>query len=72
MAIEVESLFVGKSEVAKILGCSVRMVDVLRSNHGLPCLKIGALIRFDPESVKAWAFEQAETRGVKCLKREVK
>lgn len=43
-----------KKEVALWLRCSVRQVDVLRSNENLPFRKLGGLVRFDAMEVLMW------------------
>ena len=43
-----------RKDVAKMLGCSLRMVDLLREKEGLPSLKIGALVRIDEEQFLKW------------------
>lgn len=57
-----------KKEVADLLKCSVRSVDSLRTNDGLPCVKLGRLVRFSREAVQAWLEEkQKSAPGVKSL-----
>lgn len=57
-----------KKEVADLLKCSVRTVDSLRTNDGLPCVKLGRLVRFSKEQVEAWLAEkQKSSCGVKSL-----
>ena len=41
-------------DVAKMLKCSVRTVNYLRTNDGLPCVKLGRLVRFPLDKVQAW------------------
>ena len=41
------------SQLAEHLGCSKRHVCRLR-DRGLPCIRVGALVRFDPEEVRRW------------------
>ena len=43
-----------REEVAKLLNCSLRKVDYLREQDGLPCIKLGALVRFDQDDVFRW------------------
>lgn len=38
-----------KKDVAGLLGCSVRQVDILRANGGLPFYRFGNLVRFSRE-----------------------
>ena len=49
--------------VAKILECSLRTVDYLRQNEGLPCIKIGALVRFDQEDFFRWLDGKKKAQG---------
>jgi len=41
------------ADVSHFLGCSERQVYALR-HEGLPSLRIGGLVRFDPERVREW------------------
>ncbi|MGN1273749.1 MAG: helix-turn-helix domain-containing protein [Thermoguttaceae bacterium] len=60
--------FLKVDEVAKLLKCSPRTVNYLRTNSGLPCVKLGRLVRFSSEAVQAWLEEkQKAASGVKCL-----
>jgi len=45
-------------DVREFIQCSSRNVANLR-NVGLPFVKIGQLVRFDPEAVKSWLRSQA-------------
>lgn len=55
-------------DVADLLKCSVRTVNYLRTNDGLPCVKLGRLVRFSREAVQAWLEErQKAASGVKSL-----
>lgn len=49
-------------EVARCARCSVRHVGHLR-RMGLPCLKIGHMVRFEPEQVLAWMQAHLERGG---------
>lgn len=51
-------------EVARCARCSVRHVGQLR-RMGLPCLKIGHMVRFEPQQVLAWLQAHLEDNG--CL-----
>ncbi|MDO4856583.1 MAG: helix-turn-helix domain-containing protein [Thermoguttaceae bacterium] len=62
------SEFLTIDDVADLLKCSVRTVNYLRTNSGLPCVKLGRLVRFSREAVEAWLAEkQKAASGVKCL-----
>ena len=50
------------SEVARCARCSVRHVGQLRL-MGLPCLKIGHMVRFDPQQVLGWLQAHLEHGG---------
>lgn len=41
------------SQLAERLGCSVRHVCRMR-DRGLPCIRVGGLVRFVPARVMAW------------------
>lgn len=49
-------LLVDKQDVARQLNCSPAHVDHLRQ-RGLPIVKVGGLIRFEPARVLAWLRE---------------
>ena len=60
--------FLTVKEVANLLKCSVRTVNYLRTNSGLPCVKLERLVRFSKEQVEAWIAEKQKTScGVKSL-----
>lgn len=60
--------FLKVDEVADLLKCSPRTVNYLRTNSGLPCVKLGRLVRFSREAVQAWLEEkQKSAPGVKSL-----
>ena len=60
--------FLTIDDVADLLKCSVRTVNYLRTNSGLPCVKLGRLVRFSREAVEAWLAEkQKAASGVKSL-----
>lgn len=50
--------------VAEILGTSERHVRALVYRRGIPYLKVGRLVRFDPDDVQRWLDAQrVETRS---------
>lgn len=50
-------------DVATYARCSLRQVGYLRM-EGLPFVRIGRLVRFDPFLVTAWLLNQLPTPGV--------
>lgn len=52
-----------KKDVAVLLGCSVRQVDILRANGGLPFYRFGNLVRFSRVSVLEWMKAQEQVGG---------
>ena len=52
-----------KKDVAELLGCSVRQVDILRANGGLPFYRFGSLVRFSRDSVREWMRAQERVGG---------
>jgi hypothetical protein len=44
--------------VARFTRCSIRQVGYLRE-EGLPFVRIGRLVRFDPTRVTAWLLRQS-------------
>lgn len=47
------SRLVDKQNLARLLGCSAAHVDMLRK-RGLPTVRVGQAVRFEPETVVAW------------------
>ena len=48
-----KKMLLNKKEIAKELHLSVSMIDKLMTK-GLPYIKIGKAVRFDPVEVKEW------------------
>ncbi len=48
-------------DVARYARCSLRQVGYLRE-EGLPFVRIGRLVRFDPPQVTAWLLNQLPTQ----------
>lgn len=51
-------VLVDKQELASQLGCSASHVDHLRKD-GLPTLRVGQLMRFEPAKVMEWLRERS-------------
>jgi excisionase family DNA binding protein len=49
---------INMDDLSKLLGVSITTISRLRK-QGMPALKIGGSIRFDPAKIQAWM----ETRG---------
>lgn len=47
------------SDLARFLVCSERNIFFLR-NKGLPSVRVGGLVRFDPQAVREWLARQDE------------
>lgn len=47
------------SDVSRFLGCCERQVYILR-DQGMPTIRVGKKVRFDPERVKAWVLSRKE------------
>lgn len=45
---------VSKKAVAAMLDCSVRQIDYLRANEGLPHVLVGSLVKFNPRRIEQW------------------
>ena len=58
------------SDVAKFLKCSRSYVYKAAEAGMLPCLRIGAMLRFDPERVKAFALGMKAEGGLLQLSPE--
>lgn len=56
----VESLWTSK-DVAEFLQVSLRWVEKQRALGGIPCVPLPGrrLVRFDPETIRAWALQRA-------------
>lgn len=54
-------------EVAEMLSCSVRTVNSLRTNNGLPCVKLGRLVRFPIKGLQEWLENQSDS-GMDCVR----
>ena len=57
---------IDKKEAALILCCSLRQVDYLRENYGLPWVRLGATVKFDRAKVQEWLEAQQQT-GPGCV-----
>jgi len=56
---EVGRILLTREEAAAAMGVHSRTLDRIRSNHGLPCIKLGnGKPMFRPEALKEWAAEQ--------------
>ena len=53
------AITVRKREVAKLLGVCERTVDNLRKKQGLPFIKMGGTVLFDPVAIRQWVKDQA-------------
>jgi len=56
--------YMKKLAVAEMLGCSARSVDLWKAKYGLPFIKVGQVVRFDSDAVKAW-FDGQQKNGTK-------
>ena len=50
------------ADVARYLRTSVSFVYKVTEAGSLPCLRVGAMLRFDPETVRAFARGDARSR----------
>ncbi|MDO4857117.1 MAG: excisionase family DNA-binding protein [Thermoguttaceae bacterium] len=57
---------IDKKEAAQMLNCSLRQVDYLRENYGLPWIRLGEVVRFDRAKVQEWLEAQKQT-GPGCV-----
>ena len=58
-----------RAQVAEKLGFTVRYIDVLRANDGLPWFLVGNKVRFRLEDVLAWLESKRRQGGVPSLMR---
>lgn len=49
---------ISKRDAAAILDCSLRQVDYLRENYGLPWFHLGEMVKFDTDEVRNWLQAQ--------------
>ncbi|MBQ3226542.1 MAG: helix-turn-helix domain-containing protein [Clostridia bacterium] len=61
--------YLNKKEMAEMLSCSERKIDMMRSNEGLPCLKMSGIVRFNVEDVEKWLRARTDVNGVPSLKK---
>lgn len=54
-----------KKQLSEYLQCSLRQIDYLREKNGLPCMRLGGMIRFDFDSVRQWLKDQEKRNGTK-------
>lgn len=59
--------FLDVRDVAELLKCSTRTVHSLRSNEGLPFVKLGRLVRFPKQAVEEWLAGRLKTTGGAAL-----
>ena len=61
--------YMSKTEVAVYLGCSLRQIDYLRENHGLPWFSQGSAVRFSVRDVDNWVEEHKHSGSgsVPCM-----
>ncbi len=52
----------GVAWVAEYLGCSASWVYKAAQRGELPCIRIGAMLRFDTEAIRAFAHSRASGR----------
>lgn len=60
---------IDKRAAAALLSCSLRQVDYLRENYGLPWIRLGELVKFDRDQVQEWLEGQkySGAGSVPCL-----
>ena len=58
-------MYMKKLAVAEMLGCSARSVDLWKARYGLPFIKVGQVVRFDSDAVKAWFDGQQDGKSKK-------
>ncbi len=56
--INVKQIFLNTEDIAAYMKISKSLVYRLVNDHGLPCFKVGALIRFKKEEVDQWLENQ--------------
>ena len=54
---EQTSRFIDKKEAARMLSCSVRLIDYLRKD-GLPLIRLGSKVIFDPKDILRWCRQR--------------
>jgi len=61
---DAERLLLDTREAAKVLGISPRQVARLAESGELPHVRIGRLVRFPLDALRAWVAKQAEQPGI--------
>lgn len=54
------AMLVDVHEAARLLSVSPRYVQMLASDGTLPCVRLGRLIRFDPQDLARWIERQKQ------------
>jgi len=58
------STLLGKTEVARLLNCSITTIDRLRASGKLLSLKVGDLIKFRQEDIEAYIEREIEAQKI--------
>lgn len=58
-------IIITKKELAKLWGVSERTIDLWKANHGLPFIKLGAVLRFDELEATIWLTKFQQRRESK-------
>lgn len=61
-AAAIESLWTVQ-DVANFLRCSTSLVYKKAEAATIPCVRMGALLRFDPPTIRTWALNGGKTTG---------
>ena len=51
-----------RAEAAELLHCSVRTIDIWKQRDGLPFVKVGHFVRYDPEELERWVKERTQNQ----------
>jgi excisionase family DNA binding protein len=56
--VTIEPILIGAREAAKALGVCERTVWTLTQDEGLPFIKVGRRVLFDPQDLKEWVVRR--------------
>ncbi len=63
MTTALEPLLIDRLEAAALLGISVRYLDTLTKERRIPFVRMGRLMKFDPDALREWVRSHAKASG---------
>ena len=56
-------MYMKKRDVAEMLGCSERSIELWKAKYGLPYVRIQRVVRYSKESVLEWMKAREQVAG---------